>query len=348
MRALVKSEPGDGHVALHEDWPEPVAGAGQVVVDVDACGVCGTDLHVLHDEHKNWPPVVLGHEYTGRVSQVGSEVHGWSVGDRVVCEQHGGHCGRCFSCRTGDIHLCPHKRSPGWGVDGAFADRVALPAALLHRVPDGLSVRAAALAEPTAICVTGLDRTALRVGESVVVVGPGPIGLLCASLARAAGAGSVTVVGRSSSAGRLALAERLGLATLTSDTSDALGSLLDATDGRGVDVCLETSGAGQALDLCLRATRRAGRVVALGISGRATVPVALDEAMTRSLTLHLSMSSAPSAWDRALAALAGGAVDAEALTTAYRLLDWEQAFEDLADRRVVKALLCPDPDVLED
>jgi L-iditol 2-dehydrogenase len=315
---------------------------------VDACGVCGTDLHILAGEHKNWPPVVLGHEYTGRIAQLGPAddsggSENWAVGDRVVCEQHTLACGRCFSCRTGAIHLCPHKRSPGWGIDGAFADAVALPAHLLHRVPDAVSARAAAVTEPTAICLTALDRAALRGGESVVVVGPGPVGLLCALLARAQGAGSVLLVGRSSSAARLALAASLGLTTATSDEVDVAALVADSTAGRGADVVLETSGSEQGLDQAIRWTRRAGRVVCVGISGRPTVAVAVDEAMSRSLTVAFSMSSEYSTWDRALALMATGALDPVPLTTVYDLGDWEQAFADIEARRVVKALLTPRP-----
>jgi L-iditol 2-dehydrogenase len=340
VRALVKTAAGPGHVALADDWPAPRPQPGWVVVDVLACGVCGTDLHIVDDEHKNWPPVVLGHEYVGRIAELGADVTGWAVGDRVVCEQHTLACGRCDACRRGAIHLCPHKRSPGWGIDGAFADQVALPVNLLHRVPDGVADLAAVLTEPSAICLTGLDRLDLRAGERVAVIGPGPIGLVSALLARRAGAADVLVLGRSSSADRLDLARRLGFRTVTTDREDAVAAVRAATGGLGVDAVVESSGAAEALNLAIRVSRSLGRVVCLGIGGHGPGPVALDEAVSRSLTVHFSLSSEYSTWDRALRLMAAG-YDPEPLVRFYPLDEWAGAFADVAARRVVKAVLRP-------
>ncbi len=195
MRALVKTEPGPGHLELRDDWPAPSARPGWVVVEVAACGICGTDLHIWHDEFKSWPPVVLGHEYVGRIVEIGPGVEGWAIGDRVACEQHALACGHCYSCRRGAVHLCPEKRSQGIGIDGAFADKVALPAWLLHRVPDEVPDETAVITEPLAICVTGADRAELRPGEVALVVGVGPIGLLSSMVLRASGA-RVVLAGR--------------------------------------------------------------------------------------------------------------------------------------------------------
>jgi L-iditol 2-dehydrogenase len=362
VRALVKTAPGPGHVELRRDWPEPVAKPGWVVVAVDACGVCGTDLHIASDEHKNWPPVVLGHEYTGRIVDVGplaeespqrpptqrpptqgQPAPGWQVGDAVVCEQHTLACGRCFSCRTGAIHLCPDKRSPGWGIDGAFADLVALPARLLHRVPDGVSVRAAAVTEPAAICLTGLDRGGLRAGESVLVIGPGPIGLLSAMLASAQGAASVLLAGRPSSASRLAAARTLGLETATASGADLAGLVASRSAAGGADLVIETTGSAAGLAQAIGSARRGGRIVCLGLGDGTPVPVPLDDAMARSLTIHMSMSSEYTSWDRALALMAAGRLDAASITTVYPLEQYQRAFDDIAERSVIKALLAPRP-----
>ncbi|RSM54911.1 alcohol dehydrogenase [Actinoplanes sp. ATCC 53533] len=340
MRALVKTAKGRGHVTLATDWPAPSPEPGWVVIDVIACGICGTDLHIVDDEHKNWPPVVLGHEYVGRIVELGPDVSGWAVGDRVVCEQHTLACGRCDACRRGAIHLCAHKRSPGWGINGAFADQVALPANLLHRVPDGVADLAAVLTEPSAICLTGLDRLGLRAGERVAVIGPGPIGIVSALLARRAGAAEVLVLGRSSSADRLDLARELGFPTVTTDREDVLAVVAAVTGGVGVDAVVESSGAAEALTTAIRISRSLGRVVCLGIGGHGPGLVALDEAVSRSLTVHFSLSSEYSTWDRALRLMAAG-YDPEPLTRSYPLEDWADAFADVAARRVVKAVIMP-------
>ena len=188
MRALVKTARGVGHLEL-QDLPEPVPAAGWVSIKVRYAGICGTDLHIVRDEFPYWPPVTLGHEFFGTVIELGDGVDPALLGARVVCEPHSRACGICHLCRRGFAELCADKRSPGWGIDGAFADRLAMPAHLLHRVPDGLSDRVAALAEPMAVSVTALGRTGVQAGDTVLIVGPGPIGILLAAGARALGAG---------------------------------------------------------------------------------------------------------------------------------------------------------------
>lgn len=336
MRALVKLEKGPGHVELKNDWPKPTVKPGWVLVEVAACGICGTDIHIEEDTHKNWPPVVLGHEYTGRIVEIGPEVEGWKVGDRVVCEQHHGACMKCDACRRGAIHLCPSKRSPGWGIDGAFADYVLLPAWLLHRVPDGVTFRAATVTEPTAICITGLDRVNLQPGERVLVIGPGPIGLISALLAKASGASEVLVIGRASSRQRLELAKSLGLSTYELSDVDPLSIIGDT-----FDVSIDSTGAGESFSLACSATRRQGRVLQLGISSTPTVQFAINTAIYRALTISMSMSSEYSSWDRALSFMASGAYDPTPLTSIYSLDDWKSAFADVHSRKAVKAVITP-------
>jgi L-iditol 2-dehydrogenase len=331
MKALVKTERGVGHVSLQSDWPRPVGQPGWVIVEVVGCGICGTDLHIVEDTHKNWPPVVLGHEYTGRIVEVGEGVDRWQVGDRVVCEQHTLACFQCDPCRRGAIHLCANKRSPGWGIDGAFADFVRLPASLLHRVPDNVDFRSAVLTEPTAICITGLDRVNLHSGERVAVIGPGPIGIITGLLARASGASHVVVAGRASSARRLELAESLGLdtITLTEDTT------IDAP----FDVVFDTTG--ESLNLAVSWVRTMGRVLEQGFASGATVPLALNAAMFKAVSIHMSMSSEYSTWDRALAMMGSGSYDPRPLVKAFPLDDWEVAFAAVENRDVVKAVITP-------
>jgi threonine dehydrogenase-like Zn-dependent dehydrogenase len=341
MRALVKFEAGPGHVELRPDWPAPTARPGWVVVSVAACGICGTDLHIWHDEFKSWPPVVMGHEYVGRIVEVGPEVTGWKVGDRVVCEQHAMACGHCYSCRRGAVHLCPEKRSQGIGIDGAFADRVALPAWLLHRVPDGVPDEVAVITEPLAICVTGADRAELRPGEVALVVGAGPIGLLSSLVLRASGA-VVLMAGRlSTSQARMEIARSLGIPTVSTEPEEVQARLGALSEGRGADLVVEASGSEGGLALAVRSLRRQGRIVCLGIGGRETVAFPADEAMRRSLDIRFSFSSEYSAWDRALALLATGAVDPRRLVRIYPLEEWRAAFDDLAVEAVVKAALSP-------
>ena len=230
MMALRKHAAGEH--ALHlDEVPAPQARPEWVVLDVGYAGICGTDLHIVEDEFPSWPPVTLGHEFMGTVRELGEGVEDWSVGDRVVCEPHSLACTRCHLCRRGLAHLCAHKRSPGWGIDGGFAERVAVPAHLLHAVPDGVDDVAAGLVEPLAIVVTAFERTPVPPGGTVMVIGPGPIGILAALTATAAGAGRVVLVGRRSSAVRLELAAELGLEVWDSAEGDVAAAGLPPHPG---------------------------------------------------------------------------------------------------------------------
>jgi threonine dehydrogenase-like Zn-dependent dehydrogenase len=283
----------------------------------------------------------MGHEYVGRIVEVGPDVGEWKAGDRVVCEQHAMACGRCYSCRRGAVHVCPAKRSQGIGIDGAFADRVALPAWLLHRVPEGVPDEVAVITEPLAICVTGIDRAELRPGEVALIVGAGPIGLLSALVLRASGA-VVLLSGRPASSGkRLEVARSLGIPTVSTEPDEVRDRLGAVSAGRGADLVIEASGSEGGLGLAVGSARRQGRIVCLGIGGRDHIAFSADEAMRRSLDIRFSLSSEYSAWDRALTLLATGAVDPRRLVRTYALEQWRNAFEDLAARAVVKAALSP-------
>ena len=194
MKALVKTRPGAGHLEIR-DVPEPVPQPGWALLSVRYAGVCGTDLHIRADRHPSYPPVVLGHEFVATVAGLGDGVTDWSTGDRVVCEPHAHHCGRCDLCRRGLIRLCTAKRAPGWGIDGAFAPYVCVPAHLIHRVPDAVSDECAAVCEPSAVAARAVSRVTVGGGDRVAVFGPGPIGIVAALIASARGAAQVTQQG---------------------------------------------------------------------------------------------------------------------------------------------------------
>ena len=342
MKALRKLAAGEQTLVL-DDVPPPRAEPGWVVLDVGYAGICGTDLHIVHDQFPSWPPVTLGHEFMGTISALGEGVGDWAVGDRVVCEPHSLACTTCHLCRRGLAHLCAHKRSPGGGIDGGFAEQVTVPSHLLHAVPDNVDDVAAGLVEPLAIVVTAFDRTPVPLGGTVLVLGPGPVGLLAALTATAAGAGQVVLVGRPSSAARLRLAAELGIEVWDSTRLDVVTAAHELTRGRGVDLVVETSGAAEAVAQGLGSLRRQGRMCVLGVSGEPQIPVPWDLAMNRAADVSFSLSSSWASWDAALALLARGAVDPRPLATVFALADWDQAFAATRARDVVKALLNPGP-----
>lgn len=349
MRAVRKLAPGEGHVELVE-VPEPRPPAGHVVVAVRAAGICGTDLHILHDEFPTVPPVTLGHEVTGEVVElgVGVGVAGWAVGDRVVTETYYEVCGVCEGCRGGRPNLCPGRRSIGSKVDGGFAELLEVPAANLHRLPETLRWEAAALTEPLACTVYALDRVAVRPGEWVVVSGPGPMGLLAAQVAAASG-GRVIVLGLTVDRHRLQVAATLG-AELTLDVqalgpSAAVEQLLEVTGG-GAQVVAECAGAAGSAGLLLALVRRGGRYAQIGLYGRPAA-VDLDTVCYKDLTLTGTNASIPATWPRALELLGRGVVDGAAVVSGvFGLERWQEAFATLQGGAGMKLLLSPTPDLL--
>jgi L-iditol 2-dehydrogenase len=348
MPALRKLRPQDHHLELVE-VPVPRAAPGWAVLDVTYAGICGTDVHITHNSFPSYPPVTLGHELTGVVAEVGDGVAqvrpDLVPGTRVVAEPHALACGTCHLCRRGHAELCAAKRSPGWGIDGALTARVAVPAHLLHVVPPQVGDLAAALTEPSAIVLSGYERVPVPAGGFVLVVGPGPIGILAALVARACGAGRVVLAGRPSSKERLELAASLGVETWLDDGagSSPAGRAREQTAGRGADLVVECSGSPGGIAACVAASRRRGAMLVLGVPEGDTAEVPWGVAMNRALDVTFSLSSSWSSWDAALALMARGTLDPAPLATVFPLARWEDAFAALAARTAVKALISPNP-----
>ena len=174
MKALVKTAKGMGNIEIRDVSIPKIPKDDWVLIKIKAAGVCGTDLHIWHDQFFYWPPVILGHEFSGEIVEMGSKVTGFDTGDRVVVEPHSLACGKCEFCRQGKIQICSDKRSPGWGIDGAFTEYIVMPSLLLHKIPDGLSYELAAIAEPMAIAVHQVvERGRIECQDFVVVTGAG-------------------------------------------------------------------------------------------------------------------------------------------------------------------------------
>lgn len=340
----MKTAAGVGNVAVR-DVPEPVPGLGEALVEVAAAGICGTDLHIFHDEFRSNPPVVLGHEVAGRVVAVGAAVDESLIGSRVTTETYYSTCGHCRYCRSGHTNLCLQRRSIGSAVDGGFTRYLKVPARNLHALPASVSDRAGALTEPLA-CVTHalLDRPVIRPGDVVAITGPGAIGLLATQVAKAAGA-TVVMLGTAVDVERLELSRRLGAAhTVVVGEDDPEALLADITpEGLGADVVIECSGAGPAANQLLSLVRRRAYYLQVGLFGKPTM-FDLDQLCFKELQLSGSNASTPESWLRALELLEDGLVDTEALISgAYPLAGWRDAFDDFEAKRGVKLLLVPSP-----
>ena len=341
MRALRKTARGPGHIRVeHIAVPDP--GPGDALIRVHFAGVCGTDVHIYHDRFASSPPLTLGHEFSGVVVDTGEEVRNVGVGDRVVSANNPRACGTCKVCSLGLPNLCEHKRAMGIHSDGAFADYVLLEADLLHRIPDGVELEAAALAEPLAVATHTLrTRTRIAPGDTVLVLGPGAIGLLCAQVARAEGAAWTAVLGTDLDEEiRLPLARSLGFEALNAQAQDPATWTRDRTDGVGVDVVIEAAGSSAAVETAVRCVRRAGRIGAFGITGQEQIPVAWDELVSRAVSVHFCYSSIHEDWRRSLEYLANGSVHTGPLIThRYELENWRDAFTALERQEAVRPVL---------
>jgi L-iditol 2-dehydrogenase len=342
MKALVKTQRGQGYLD-YVDVPEPRPGPGEVKIRVKACGICGTDIHIRHDTFPNFPPVVLGHEFSGVVAELGMGVEGIEVGQRVVSEVVYETCGRCRACKTGYYNLCLTRRGLGWAANGAFAPFTVVEAKNIHSMPDNLSFEEAALSEPLAVCSYAVcELTGVTAGDVVLVSGPGPIGLLTAQCAVAEG-GRVIVSGTSADAERMSVARELGIyRSINVDEQDVVALIRELGGGLGADVVFECSGAAPAARTGLEAIRKGGKYMQVGLFGR-PIEVDLDSVALKELKVGGVFSSNWRGWNRGLRLAAQNHVQLRPLVShVFPLAQWERAFELAEQRQGLKILLIPE------
>ncbi len=346
MLALVKTQKGEGFFELC-DRPIPTTGDDEVLIRVAYSGICGTDIHILHDQFAYYPPVILGHEFSGEIVKCGKAVTSFAIGDRVVGEPHNKACGKCYQCRNGHIQNCSDKRSIGWGIDGSFTTYLVMPEKLLHKVPDGVSMEEAAMAEPAAIVAHQLlERARVTPGDNVVIMGVGPIALLAAQMAKIAGAGKVILCGCTSDiAYRLKIAKELDCYDLFVNVQEenAVDVVMRET-GIGADLVVEASGAGSAIASSIRMLKKRGLLCAIGMPSRPMVEVPWNEAMMKVLDVQFNMSSSYNGWNIALSLMKSGKLRLAPMIGVRGLAEWEEAFRDLEAGRAMKLLLKPEND----
>ncbi len=343
MIALCKVAAGVGHVEIRE-VPRPLPAADEILVHVQAAGICGSDLHIY-----NWatrvamaPPVVMGHEFSGVIEELGCEVEGFRAGERVTAEPTYHVCGHCRYCQSGRYNLCHERRVLGFAVDGAFAQYIRVPGTRVHRLPESVDYTVGAMTEPFACCVHGLyELTGVAVNEFAVVSGPGAIGLMCVQLLKLAGA-RVAVIGVTADAERLFLANRLGADhTINVEKEDALSIVKDLTAGWGADIVVECSGSQAAANSGLEIVRKGGRYTQIGLFGR---PITLDfeKVAYKEIQLTGSFAQKWSAWKTALALMAAGKVElAPLVSDVLPLKDWNRGFQKLNSKQGMKIILTP-------
>lgn len=342
MKALVKTKPGPGHLELLE-VPDPEVSPGKVKVRVEWAGICGSDIHVLHDKLPHKPPVILGHELAGTVTEVAEDVQSVQVGQHVtVLPSAAVTCGRCRYCRTGYYTMCPTRLGMGYGVDGAFSDYVVVRDEQVYVLPDGVGTDVGALSEPLACAVHASHELArLSPGDVVLVSGPGPIGQLVALLAKLSGA-QVIVCGIGSDRERLRTSQRLGIdRTVDVGDEDIIGVIHSLTHGEGADVVFECAGAAPSVNQCVKAVRALGTYVQVGIMGR-PVEMDLDQILRKEARLLGSYGHVWDTWDRVMRLLPTIRDQLrEIAADRLPLAEWEEGFRRVEAQQGLKVLLRP-------
>ena len=335
--AVVNFAPEPHSVEVRE-FECPGIGREDVLVEVAAIGVCGSDLHQWTSSH-SWPvnyPVVLGHEFAGTIIQTGASVTDWSEGDRVASETAAVIDPDNPMSRQWLYNLDPTRKGFGYGVNGAMTRYVRVPCRCLHTVPDQLLLEHAALTEPCCVAYNAVvNNTRIHPGDRVLVIGPGTIGILCAAMAKLHG-GDVAVLGLESDAARFKVVRKYGCTTLT----DAREWCLER-DGLGADLIIDAAGVSPTLKLAIELVRPAGWITKVGW-GPKPLGFNLDPLVQKNVTLQGSFSHNWPIWERVLALLANGQLEVEPIIGGqWPIEDWHEAFEKMHSGAIVKSVLRP-------
>lgn len=341
MKAVVKFKKGEGNIEIQE-VDEPTTGSNEVKIEVKAAGICGTDIHIYHDEFKSNPPVILGHEFCGIIAEVGDNVTGFKVGDRVTAETAAKICGKCLYCKTGNYNLCSERLGLGYGLNGAFTKYCVVRKEIVHFLPDNVDFISGALCEPLSCAVHGaLEQTNILLGDVVMITGPGAIGLLALQLSKLAG-GFVVVLGLSADKERLSFAKKLGADIVINIEEENPEEIIKKiSKGYGADVVLECSGAPAAAELGLKLVRKRGQYTQMGLFGR-PINIDFEKIAYKELQVTGFISQNWQSWERALRLLEQGKMQIRPLVTdILPITNWKKGFEKFEKKKGIKIILLP-------
>ena len=343
MKALMLTQVNHFEI---QDVDSPRPEARDVLVQVKACGICGSDVHGMNGSTgRRRPPIIMGHEASGVIAAVGAEVKDWAVGDRVTFDSTV-YCADCHFCRQGHINLCDQRRVLGVSCEeyrrhGAFAEYVVVPQHIVYRLPDAVSFAQGAMVEAVSIAVHAVRRTTLQSGDSAVVLGTGVIGLFVVQALRAAGCKRVIAV--DIDPGRLDLARTLGAEVVLNPSKvDVVEAVLDLTEGHGAHAAYEAVGMGTTVQSAISVLRKGGQLALVG-NLSPTVEFPLQAVVTRELTLLGSCASCGEYPD-CLDLMAQGKIKVDPLISAQApLLEGASWFKRLYDRErgLIKVILEP-------
>lgn len=343
MKAVVKYAEGEGNIELRE-VSEPSVRDDEVKIKVEAAGICGSDLHIY-----KWDvgiptsvPFIIGHEFSGVISAVGKKVTRFKGGERVTAENSRLVCGHCRYCMTGNYNLCTERKATGYAFDGAFAKHCVVPEERVHLLPDNVDFITAALSDPSACVYHAVQElTGIDVGDSVLITGAGAMGLFSVQYVKLNG-GIAIITGLEKDVKRLALAKELGADVTVDISKEDLSEIVhDMTDGKGVDVALECSGAEEAAKSCLELVRRQGKYTQIGIFGH-PISFDLDKILYGEIKVIGSFSQKYTAWNAAIKLFSMGKILAKPLVTDILPLEqWEEGFMRAFEGQAIKVVFKP-------
>ena len=340
MKAAVLHDIRDIRV---EEVKKPEIAEDEVLIEVKTAGICGTDLHFYKGEWKVDMPIIPGHEFSGVIAEVGENVDGFKIGEHVVAEPNIT-CGSCYFCLMSERNFfCENLEAVGVTANGAFAEYLKIKGRNLYRIPENLSFEEAALIEPLACCIRGLDNVGIKAGESVLIVGAGPIGLLLMQLVRNCGASMIIQTDLEDY--RLEKALELGADhVINVRKEDPIKVIKELTGGYGVDVAIEAVGSPKAITQAVEAVRKGGRVNIFGVSPQDAVwQVKPFDLYSKELTITTSYRS-PYTFQRAVKMASSGRLKLKPLIShIFPLEKIAEAFEILDKKldNVMKVILKP-------
>jgi L-iditol 2-dehydrogenase len=336
MKAIVQTGARAVEVQQRE---QPKPGPGEVLVEVHSAGLCGSDAGAFdYEGGYEWIPVprIMGHEYSGRVAEVGDDVQHFEVGQKVV-EEPIHDCGHCFQCKNGQENVCQNFSITGMHRDGAYADYTVVEERHLHAVPDEVPLHEAAITEPTSIATRAvLDQSRLTPGDDVLVEGPGPIGVLTAIVADSVGA-NVVVSGLGKDADyRLPLLDQQGIDTVDVQAEDLETVTAERTDDLGFDLVFDTTGHHSGVEQAVDHVRKGGQIVVVGIPGEDS-ELFMPPVVRGEIDINTSYGSKWKNFEQALRLMEGGEIDVGAIQdTSYGIDEAGAAFEAFLDSETCK------------
>ena len=345
MKAVVKAEPKPGIVV--REVPDPKLGVGDVLVEVRAAGICGSDIHMDEwvGQGYDWMhlPLIMGHEFAGRVVEIDKNVRDVQINDRVSVTPHI-YCGTCHFCKAGRFNLCLNRALKiGFTRDGGFAEYISVPAECTYKLPSNVSYEMGAIVEPFCVALHGIEVARPEPGDVVAILGAGPIGLLAVQISRIVGANIIMIIGLGRDEERLTVAKEFGaVEAVNAQKDDPITVAKNLTHGLGVNIVYELSGSPAAFKQGLKMLRRGGRMVLIGLSMGVGELAPISDAVRAEIVLQGSFNYVPTTWERAMKLLEREKIDLKRLIThQLPLQKATEGFELARSGKAIKVLLIP-------